>query len=103
MKARINKYLLIVLIIFGLIYSLISIVNHYFFRTYALDLGLYTHALYQYGHFQLADASMIKDNSELLLGGHFDLYLVIFSPLHYIFGTYTLLIIQIIAILTGAY
>jgi len=102
MKNRKTRYLLITLFVFGLLYSLISIVNHYLFRTYALDLGLYTHALYHYGHFRLADSSMIKQGHELLLGGHFDLYLVIFSPMHFIFGTYTLLIIQIAAILAGA-
>ncbi|MFT6279801.1 MAG: putative membrane protein, partial [Flavobacteriales bacterium] len=29
-------------------YALISFVNHYLFRTYALDLGLYTNAMQRY-------------------------------------------------------
>jgi uncharacterized membrane protein len=49
----------------------------------------------------MADSLMIKENFELLLGGHFDLYLVLFSPLVYLFGTYTLLIVQLVFILFG--
>ena len=30
----------------GVLYALISLVNHYLFKTYALDLGLYTHVMY---------------------------------------------------------
>lgn len=99
----IRKYRSIILIglLFGILYSLISLVNHYLFKTYALDLGLYTNAMYKYAHFQLADSSMIKDFSEPILGGHFDLYLLIFSPLIYLFGTYTLLIVQLFAVLFG--
>lgn len=96
-----NKALFILVIIFGTIYSLISLVNHYNFRTNALDLGLYTNALYDYVHFQWNDSSVFKMQDENLLADHFDLYLIIFSPLSLIFGTYTLLIIQILGILAG--
>jgi uncharacterized membrane protein len=101
MKSKTSLYLILILIFFGTVYALISLVNHYLFRTYALDLGLYTNGLYKYAHFQMADSSMIKQGNENLLGGHFDLYLILFSPLVYLFGTYTLLIIQLAAILAG--
>ena len=96
-----KKYFFLAIVFFGVVYSLISLVNHYYFRTYALDLGLYTQALYKYARFQLADSNMVKDFYEPLLGGHFDLYLIIFSSLSFIFGTNTLLIVQIVAILSG--
>src|SRR5690606_38738489 len=80
---------------------LISFVNHYYFRTYALDLGAYTNALYDYIHFQWNDSTVFKDVGENLLADHFDLYLIIFSPLSLIFGTYTLLIVQILFLLLG--
>jgi uncharacterized membrane protein len=102
MKIANSRYLLLTLFIFGTIYALISLVNHYYFRTFALDLGLYTHALFDYSHLRMPDSSMFKSFSEPLLADHFDLYLMLFSPLSYIFGTYTLLIIQIGAILFGA-
>jgi uncharacterized membrane protein len=102
MKIRKHSlFLILTVAVFGIIHALISLVNHYNFRTYALDLGLYTNALYKYAHLRMADSMMMKDYYEILLGGHFDLYLVIFSPLVYLFGTYTLLIIQIAAILGG--
>ena len=96
-----HKKILLISFSFGILYSLISLVNHYCFRTYALDLGLYTNALFKYAHFQLADSTMIKEYYEILLGGHFDLYLILFSPLIYLFGTYSLLIVQIIALIIG--
>lgn len=86
---------------FAVVYSLISLVNHYLFRTYALDLGLYTNALYKYAHLRMADSTMIKDFYEPILGGHFDLYLMIFSPIVYLFGTYSLLVVQIAALILG--
>ncbi|WP_300664796.1 DUF2079 domain-containing protein [Fluviicola sp.] len=94
-----EKYL--VVLAFAVIYSLISFVNHYLFRTYALDLGLYSNALYDYAHFQWNDSTTFKVAPENLLGDHFDFYLILFSPLVWIFGSYTLPIIQIAALLFG--
>ena len=96
-----HKRLIIVIVFFTVIYSLISIVNHYCFRTYALDLGAYTNAMYDYIHFRWNDSTAFLAVSENLLADHFDLYLIIFSPLTLIFGTYTLLVIQIIFVLLG--
>lgn len=96
-----HKYIISISFLFAILYSLISIVNHYYFRTYALDLGLYTNAAYKYAHFQIADSTMIKGYFEPILSGHFDLYLMILSPTIYLFGTYSLLIIQIIALIIG--
>lgn len=87
----------------GVVYALISLVNHCLFKTYALDLGLYTHALYEYAHFRAADCSMFKAVPQNLLSDHFDLYLMLLSPLVYVFGTYTLLIVQIAATLLGGW
>lgn len=101
MNIRTNKYLLLTIIIFGVIYSLISIVNHYNFRTYALDLGAYTNALYDYIHFQWNDSTVFKEAKENLLADHFDLYLILFSPLSLIYKSYTLLFVQIFFILLG--
>lgn len=92
-----------VITIAGVLYCLISLVNHYLFKTYALDLGLYTHALYDYAHFRMADCSMFKDVTYSLLSDHFDLYLPLLSPLVYVFGSYTLLVVQIAAVLLGGW
>ena len=87
----------------GVLYALISLVNHYLFKTYALDLGLYTHAMYDYTHFRVDDCSIFKAVPQSILSDHFDLYLVILSPLIYVFGSYTLLIVQIAAVLLGGW
>jgi len=87
----------------GVLYALISLVNHYFFKTYTLDLGLYTHAMYDYAHLRVDDCSMFLDNPQSILAAHFDLYLLLLSPLVYLFGSYTLLIVQIVAVLLGGW
>ena len=102
-KRQRNITLASVFTLAAVLYALISLVNHYLFKTYALDLGLYTHALYDYAHLRVADCGMFKDASLSLLSDHFDLYLPLLSPLVYIFGTYTLLVVQIVATLLGGW
>lgn len=98
-KALPEKYLIV--FAFAVIYSLISLVNHYLFRTYALDLGLYSNALYDYSHFQWNDSTTFKPEPQNLMGDHFDFYLMLISPFVWIFGSYTLLIFQIVSVLSG--
>lgn len=86
---------------FAVLYTLISFLNHYLFRTYALDLGLYTQALDVYMSGNMPTTSMFQEDYKVLLADHFDFYLPLFSPLKFIFGTYTLLVVQIVAILLG--
>lgn len=86
---------------FAVIYMLISFVNHYMFRTNAHDYGIFNQALYDYAHFRFNNNSVIEPGFGNLLGDHFELLLMLISPLYYIFGGYTLLIVQIIAILLG--
>ncbi|MEO8147298.1 MAG: DUF2079 domain-containing protein [Bacteroidia bacterium] len=100
--AKDHCVLIIILLIFAIIYSLISLVNHYNFRTYALDLGLYTNAMFDYRHLHFNDSLTFKTEPENLLADHFDLYLMLFSPLTFIMGSYTLLIVQIISVMIGA-
>lgn len=97
-----NSFLAI-LFLFSFLYLLIAVPNHFFFKTNALDLGFYTNALYKYSHFQLADCNVFKSNYQYALADHFDLYLMVFSPLIFILGSYTLIIIQVIFILLGGF
>ena len=87
----------------GVLYCLISLVNHYLFKTYALDLGLYTHVMYDFVHGRIDDCIMFKETAQSILGAHFDLYLFILSPLVLVFGSYTLLLVQIAAVLLGGW
>lgn len=91
-----------ILLLFITLYCIISLVNHYLFKTNALDLGVYTNAMYDYINFQWNDSTAFKAVPENLLADHFDLYLILFSTLVLLFGTYTLLIVQIVAVVIGA-
>jgi uncharacterized membrane protein len=88
-----------ILLFFGLIYSSISLVNHYQFRTSALDLGFNTHALHCYAH--LINPRFMAKPEINYLGNHFTPVIILFIPLYYLFGSYTLLIIQILSVLGG--
>ncbi len=91
------------LVIFGfaVIYSIISFVNHYLFRTNAHDFGILNQSLYDYAHFRVNNNTVLDPNFGNILSDHFEILMIIFSPLYYIFGSYTLLIVQIIAIIIG--
>ena len=93
----------LVLLVFGLLYCSISLVNHYNYRTSALDYGMFSHALWQYAHlknalFTLDHGGMIKP----FLSTHFGWTLMLYAPLWYLTGSYTLVLLQVVAILFGA-
>ena len=90
-------------IFFGIVFCLVSLPNHYFFRTATLDLGLYTNAIYDYAHFSFSDSSSFKENSSNLIADHFDLFLMLISPLSWIFKSWTLLIVQIVFLVAGGW
>lgn len=93
----------LVSIIFFIVFCLISLVNHYNYRSYALDLGLFNQSIWNYAHFQNANYSIADELYTCQLGDHFSLYFILISPFCWIFGSYTLLIFQIVAIIIGGY
>lgn len=93
---------LAIIAVYGIVFCLISLVNHYNFRTYAFDLGLFNNALYDFAHFRNNDYSLIKERFSNPLADHFSLITHLVSPLYWVFGSYTMLIVQIAAILFGA-
>lgn len=97
--SQVDKYTKIQLILalfFEIFYANISIVNHLNFRTNWFDLGFYTHHIFEYSQLNFTD---LKAN----LSDHFDLFLILISPLRYLFGEYTLLLVQIGFILIGSF
>ena len=91
-----------ILATFAIIYSLISLVNHYYLRTNALDLGMFNHAIYNFSRFEANTFTLSVHGNELnYFGDHFSPITALLSPLYYLFGSYTLLIVQIGAILLG--
>jgi uncharacterized membrane protein len=94
--------LVVLVSIFCTIYCLISIVNHNNLRTYALDLGMFNHAIYSFAHFRANYFTLAYEGTEMnYFGDHFSPITILYAPFYYLFKSYTLLIIQIIAILFG--
>jgi hypothetical protein len=98
----IQKYKLVLLMgFFALVYGLIAFVNHYCFRTFALDLGVYTNALYDYAHGKWNDATLFKEQPRNLLSDHLDFTLIFLGPISHLLGQYTLQFAQICFVLLG--
>jgi len=101
LKIKEHWPLIAILIFFALIFCSISIVNHYNFRTYAWDLGIRNNAIFDYAHFRWNEGLLTIFKFDNVLSDHFQLLPILFSPFYWIFGTYTMLILQIAAILFG--
>lgn len=99
-----RKRSLLILSAFTIVYALISLVDHYNFRTFALDLGMFNQALYAYSNGQKAYYTL--DPSGVVspfLSTHFSPITILHTPLYYLMGSYTLLVIQIASIIFGGY
>ncbi len=97
----------ILLSLFGLLYLLIVICNHYFFRTFCFDYGVYNFAFYDYAHFRLSDCTLYHIEHANFLQDHVSFTFILFIPFYWLFGwltgTYTLSIIQVFIILYGGW
>ena len=100
-----------IVIFFAIFYGLITFVNHYLFRTSSDPTGIYTNAIYDYAHFRANDCKLLTPlNADLdtpffdnKLSDHFNLIQFLFAPFYHIFGSYTLLIFQWLAVLAGGW
>ncbi len=82
-------------------FSLLSLVNHYLFRTFSYDLGLFNHAMWDYAHLRW-NANSVKQFDNIL-GDHFTVLQLAFAPLWWVFRSWTLLVVQIGAVLFGGW
>jgi uncharacterized membrane protein len=103
-----NTYLpYLILLLFGIIYFVIVICNHYFFRTYGYDYGAYNFAFYDYAHFRISENPVYMDPHISFFQDHVSFALFLLIPFYWIFGwltgTYTLLLIQTSIILFGGW
>ncbi|GAB5556061.1 MAG: hypothetical protein SchgKO_02740 [Schleiferiaceae bacterium] len=79
-----------------------AIPDHYLFKTAALDLGMFNHALYDFSHFRLNYFTTgIYNLNQNYLSDHFSPITILLSPLWYIGGSYTLLFVQVLAFVKG--
>lgn len=97
-----QRVLWIIVSIFALVFGLSSFPNHYFFRTFSLDLGMFNQAMYDFAHLRSNHFTLDPTALEInYFGDHFSPITLLYAPFYYLFGSYTLLIIQIGAILFG--
>jgi uncharacterized membrane protein len=107
-KSERNKVAGIIFILFALIYFLIVICNHYFFRTACFDYGAYNFAFYDFSHFRVSLSPVYYHNEHMtFLQDHVSFTFFFFIPLYWTIGwfsgTYTLLLVQNFFILFGAW
>ena len=95
--------LLVIFLVAAVVFALISFVDHYNFRSYAFDLGLFNNAIYDFAHFRSNDVTMLYPDHYTFLQTHFSLFPILVSPLYWIFGSYTLLVFQLFSVLFGGW
>ena len=98
----------ILFLFFSILHLLLPTLNHYFYRTYTYDYGVYNFAFYDYAHLQINPCPVYHNlHTVTFLQDHFSLSLMILSPLYWLLtpfaGTYSLLIIQWLCIVFGAF
>ena len=102
-----KNFIFFLLALFGCIYSIIIVCNHYYFRTYCLDYGAYNFAFYDIAHFRLSDSGAYLQPHVNFLQDHISFTLYLFIPLYWgltwLTGTYTLLLLQLAFILFGGW
>jgi hypothetical protein len=92
----------------ALLQLFIVLLDHYYYRTYALDYAIYNFAFYDFAHARLSPVpAYIFPFPSHFLQDHFSLTLIFLSPLYWVLtpvlGTYTLLVIQWCFIVWGAW
>ncbi len=87
--------------VFGLLYLTLAVANHYFFRTYTFDYGVFNNDYWNLAHFHLGNNPLYHTHNYLnvnTLKIHFTAVLIYLWPfywlLNWLTGTYTLLILQ---------
>jgi uncharacterized membrane protein len=94
---------LALLLLFALIYSLVSLVNQANFRTGALDMGYEAQAVTDFAHLRAPRVTLLPDAPPTaFLANHFSLTPALAVPLYYLVGpVWALLLLQIGALLVG--
>ncbi|MDP3929815.1 MAG: DUF2079 domain-containing protein [Bacteroidota bacterium] len=95
-----NRIILFIHVFFFFIFGFISVLNHYYFRSAGLDYGIANQALYQYAHLKEAHITQLLPGVTMpYLALHVSLWALLVSPFYYVFGSYTLLIFQNLALI----
>ncbi len=92
-------------LIFGLWYAALSFGNHYFYRTFAFDLGIKNQAVFDYAHGRHNYNTVLPELGGEVnnLANHFEPIMALLSPMYWVFGNWTLLVVQWFCLLLGAW
>ena len=99
-----RRWRTVLLGVFGVLYALISLVNHANFRTATFDLGIAAQAVADFAHLRAPRETLLLDAPPTsFLANHFSLTPALAAPLYYLVGgAWALLLLQIGALLLGA-
>jgi hypothetical protein len=94
--------------VLALLHLFIPVLNHYYFRTVAFDFAAYNFAFYDYAHFRISPCPVYHAPYPIsFFQDHFSFLLPVLSPLYWVLspvaGTYSLIFIQWLFILSGAW
>ncbi|MCX6183035.1 MAG: DUF2079 domain-containing protein [Bacteroidetes bacterium] len=99
-----SRLVIYIFLFFGLIFSAISLPNHYNLRTFGLDLGVFNQILHYLSKFQMPNCTIWLEGKEFsFLNDHFSPITILYTPLYYLFGSWTFLILQIASVLFGGW
>jgi uncharacterized membrane protein len=99
----------IILFFFFALYLTTGVTNHYLFRSFTWDYGIYNFAFGDYAHFRISPCPLYDVNGSRVnfLQDHFSFTLFFLIPfywlLNWLTGTYTLLILQTVAIISSGW
>ncbi len=94
-----NREYLIISLFFLLVAGLLTLVKHFNFQTTGFDLGIFNQSLYLYAHGWMGPNTIRQVAT--LFGDHFEPVMLLLAPMYYVFRSYTLLIVQIVAVVVG--
>lgn len=89
----------LMLLLFGGFYLALTLGNHVHFGTSGWDLGIFQQTLYHYAHGFLGPNTVRRVPT--LLADHFEPIMFLLAPFWWIFREWTLLFVQVIAIMIG--
>jgi hypothetical protein len=101
-------YAYLIVAVGGLIHLYIACANHFYFRTFAYDYGVYNFAWRDFAHLHSSSVPIyLSQHPPAFIQDHFSLTLPLLAPLYWLvqplLGTYSLLVIQWAFIMLGAW
>ncbi len=96
--------LLLIHAFFFLLFFSVPALNHFYLRLPALDFGIANQAMFSYAGFNDYPSTLILQREQMpYLSLHFSLWVPILSLFSYVFGSYTLLLFQSLALVFAGF